>query len=809
MKGKVLAFIALLAGVGVANAAVRNENNIVRNTVQQVKVKSTPERVARTATPSVVSRNTPTQTTTQRTTVSSRTARTVAQPIANRQTKSVSITRNKGAARVAPQQKQTTVRSATVASNAGANLGTGYTACRDAYFTCMDQFCGAADDTYRRCICSSKLTEIQSRERALSQTEGQLQDFQNLNLAVIDKTAGEVGAMLSATAGEIAQSNAKDKSDSAKQLSGISDVLSKTKTQSLSTQGTLDIAGDINAIWSTTDLTGGTNISNLTGEALYNAVHAQCSEMVSDACPDAATKTMVVSAYGMYIENDCSLLINGLDKKLTAANTSVRNTEYEMGDIRLENYNAHNSTSINDCIAQVRSDITSNVACGADYIHCLDVTGRYLNYETGTPIYTSKFFELNNLTSLSGDLLTNQANRVTLARLQGMRNFAERGLDTCRDISDDVWDEFLRQAITEIHQGQQARIRQVKDECLDVVNKCYDEQNQQLKDFTNTDETLLLGSRLELSEKMCQEKLDACSNVYGGGTNGLNALLVAMHDIISQQIAQQCVSVLQNYLQDLCTPPSNDTLHAYPYGCRMYEPTDLEKKLTQYAQQTCVRPSVSSQTSELPHTVLQDIRTVNDQIKVDMAKELSQECARQDGKWISYKETSNITTSKNFYNNTSASQQWGICTAVLGATCEITTIEPKENRANVAEAKNNQDGACVPSKCYDGYVINEDGTKCVPKDGTSCDTTDDKGTTIYGEIQNGECVSCAVINCCGDTYKSAKSKPSCKFSDTTKTCQCLCSNNTEPTQKPVSSGNGLLQPVWYACKAATVTPELH
>ena len=524
--------------------------------------------------------------------------------------------------------------------------------------------------------------------------------------------------------------------------------------------------------------------------------------MVSDACPDAATKTMVVSAYGMYIENDCSVLINGLGKKLTAANTSVRNTEYKMGDIRLKNYNAHNSTSINDCIAQVRSDITSNVACGADYIHCLDVTGRYLNYETGAPIYTSKFFELNNLTSLSGDLLTNQANRVTLARLQGMRNFAERGLDTCRDISDDVWDEFLRQAITEIHQGQQARIRQVKDECLDVVNKCDDEQNQQLKDFTNTDETLLLGSRLELSEKMCQEKLDACSNVYGGGTDGLNALLVAMHDIISQQIAQQCVSVLQNYLQDLCTPPSNDTLHAYPYGCRMYEPADLETKLMQYAQQTCVRPSVSSQTSDLPHTVLQDIRTVNDQIKVDMAKELSQECDRQDGKWISYKETSNITTSNNFYNDTSASQQWGICTVVLGATCK-----PENPPEEVVEFKYNQDGACVPSKCKENYVINEDGTKCVEKDGTHCTITiGDTDTKIDGEIQNGECVSCADLNCCGDTYKSAQSKPSCKFSKTTETCQCLCSDDTEPTPKPVSSGNGLQQLLWHACPVEAVTP---
>ena len=209
--------------------------------------------------------------------------------------------------------------------------------------------------------------------------------------------------MTSATTGELIQSATKDNSASTLQLAGISEVLSKTKNKSLSTQGTLDIAGNINEIWSTTDLAGGTNIANLTGEALYNAVHAQCSQMVIDKCPDQSTQTMVVSAYGMYIENDCSLLISQLDKKLTNANATIRESEREMNLARLENYNAHNSTHINDCIAQVRADITADTACGTDYVHCLDITGRYLNIETGEPIYSPNFYQLESQVSLSGD----------------------------------------------------------------------------------------------------------------------------------------------------------------------------------------------------------------------------------------------------------------------------------------------------------------------------------------------------------------------------------------------------------------------
>lgn len=469
-----------------------------------------------------------------------------------------------------------TARAAASSQTATLVLGDGYNQCRDAYFTCMDQFCAAADDTYRRCICSSRIDEIKNKEIALENTKQQLLDFADLNLDIISKSGSEVKAMLSASTGEATAENTKDTSDSAKSLNGISDILNQTKSNALSSGGKLDIAGDINSIWGQTDLAGGSDLATMSGDKLYNQVHTQCeAAFIDNVCSKKTTLNMVVSAYGMYIENDCNALASNLEKQNKNVQTSIKSAGNEMQNARLENYDAHNSTSINDCIAQVRKDITADTACGENYVHCLDITGQYLNITDGAPIYTENFYQLENMTSLDGDILTNQTNHLLVEILQSKKNYAARGLDTCRDLSEQVWQEFMRQAIAEIYQGQQSAVRKVKDECIDVVNSCYDEQLKNLKDFSNIKEQLLLGQRVELSESMCKSKLDTCSNLYGGGPDGLEELLVSAQNTNTMRIADNCKKTLLDYAKELCSPRASDTAHTYPYACRMYRPGEL------------------------------------------------------------------------------------------------------------------------------------------------------------------------------------------------------------------------------------------
>ena len=54
----------------------------------------------------------------------------------------------------------------------------------------------------------------------------------------------------------------------------------------------------------------------------------------------------------------------------------------------------------------------------------------------------------------------------------------------------------------------------------------------------------------------------------------MQELLSTMADITTQKIAQNCFATLQEYARDLCAVPSSDSLHSYPYACRVYAPSE-------------------------------------------------------------------------------------------------------------------------------------------------------------------------------------------------------------------------------------------
>ena len=525
-------------------------------------------------------------------------------------------------------------------------IGGGYAGCRDAYATCMDQFCATANDKYRRCFCSSRFSDFSDTEAALDQAKTLLMKFEDNNLNAVDKTAAEVNAMYSATVGEAAIKN--DTSGAADILNQIGDLLSgktkttkTTKTVSSYSLGSLNLdslntSGDLDDIWSGggtsysgsifTSRGSNVNLAELEGESLYNESNKQCIAMVSDSCSSDAVLQMARSSYNIMITQDCNAYEKSIDSKKEAVKQTVRTAEKYLREARLEEYRAHNSADINECIGKVKTALLADTACGVNYKRCMDYTGAYINPTTGAVNYTPRLFELTDVIKLDGVNNYNQdvlkQNKQFNEFLDTKRVYATTALDSCRDIADTVWEEFKRSALIEIAQAQDEKIEEVKMSCVSTMAQCYDKQTSSLKEFDNTTAQNAGVASVVAARAMCQDKVIACASLYGdtsgcsfdgngkltSTTNptsrcGLEALLNFVDTVDTTRMTEACDTVIDNYLKELCTP-SGDGKYGYPYKCRTVAlgtsedvnsetTTSLYGVLGRYVKTNCSAPTSS------------------------------------------------------------------------------------------------------------------------------------------------------------------------------------------------------------------------
>lgn len=675
--------------------------------------------VSRTATTAQRRTTTSARTATTTNTVSSRNARTAVTPVGASRSGAVARTGVMGAMRAAYAPTTTSARSATTVNASRAavaratavfddvsKIGGGYATCREAYSTCMDQFCAKANDTYRRCFCSSKFTEFRDTEAALDEAKNLLAQFENNNLNAVDKTAAEVNAMYTATEGERAIKN--DTSGAAAMLSEIGDLLSGKRKVSASSNSTslgvldLDFSTDMDDIWSGGDASSifssssGTDLSQLEGQALYTQAQKQCLSLMNDACENNAVMTMAKSSYNILISQDCNAYEKKVNSQRETIKQTVRTAEKYLRDARLEEYRSHNSADVNECIAKVKSAITADTACGANYKKCLDYTGAYVDANTGEPIYSPRLFELENLITLDGangntDVLSQNGKFNSF--LETRKMFATTALDSCRDISTTVWQEFKRSALIEIAQAQSAKIEEVKMSCVSTMADCYDTQTNALKDFDTTTASAAGAVSAYAAKAMCQDKVTACAALYGNNTScqfdgngkltsdaascGIKSLLAFVDNVDTVRVAEGCATAIDNYVKQLCTPSTGD--QGYPWNCRRYGQAQLRSVIENYALQNCKDPTKdSTQFSELPDRVKQQVTQAISDVQEELDDLLADACESLDGFWTDADDDGKLLTA--FYSTTFGKSEEPTGNAALSGRC----VENSERTACLA-----------------------------------------------------------------------------------------------------------------------------
>lgn len=558
---------------------------------------------------------------------------------------------------------------ATAVFNDISKIGGGYAQCRDSYATCMDQFCANANDTFRRCYCSDKFSQFQETEAVFDKVKTLLQQFEDNNLNAVDKTAAEVNAMYTATVGEAAIK--KDVSGAQSILNEIGDLLSgKKKVAEEKKSTSLDISslttgfivdmddlwggGSVDSIFGGGSNRGGPNMTEMSGQQLYNESNKQCLEIIGDSCSSNAILNMATSSYSLMITQDCNLYEKKLDTQRQAIMNTVREAEKMLRDARLEEYRAHNSADVNECISKVRSAMLQDTACGSDYKRCLDYSGQYINQTTGEAIYSPLLFKLTemiNLYSSANDSFGDVLNKNPEFNefLDSKRMFANTALDSCRDIADTVWTEFKRSAIIEIAQAQDEKIEEVKSSCVDTMGECYDKQSGALKSFDTTSAQSSGALAANAARAMCSDKVAACAALYGNGANcsfddqgrilnatqcGLTELLNYVATVDSSKIAEGCADAMANYAREICAPASSDASHQYPWGCRNITPVELAKNFDARAGVYC---NVTNTDGTLNNTLIDPDTTVTrlvDTIYAEVGTMLADECDKVGGLWV-------------------------------------------------------------------------------------------------------------------------------------------------------------------------------
>ncbi len=714
-----------------------------------------------------------------------------AQSVDRNVVKSRSATTNSGktAARAAVRntttnQQKTVARSATKARatavfNDVSKIGGGYTDCHDSYSTCMDQFCANANDTYRRCFCSDKFTEFRDTSDSLDKAISMLAEFQDNNLNAVDKTAAEVNAMYTASAGEAAIK--RDTSASQKLLDSIDKLLSGKKStpsfnrnNSSTSLGVLDLSGFATTtgddIWGGSSSifdnngAGNANLSEMEGKELYTNANKQCVEVTRSACPNDAMFNLARSAYSILITQDCNVYEKSINAKKESVKETVRTAEKYLREARLEEYRAHNSADVNACLAKVEAALKEPTACGPDYEKCLDYTGKYINTVTGDPIYSQALFEMNNLIVLNGtstDVLS--ANKDFNKFLEEKKIYATSALDSCRDISDTVWYEFKRAALIQIAQAQDTKIQAVKDSCVATIRECYDKQTGDLNELDTTSFSATGAISAVAARGMCYERVMACAALYGdqdgcsyddrskkltpvpGKKCGLQSLLTFVDTVDAVKVAEGCEVSLSKYAHELCDPVTSaddeDETVVYPMGCANMSRQELRAAMEERARLFCATDLVMNDKSNtIGDSSAFNLEVVNRVIK-DIFDELnlafSVGCEAMGGKWLTYGAT--YTPSAEDLNPEFYRKYYGVS---VNKASQIANLHKKRK----GEANGDQ-GWCivdtmVKARCLEQGSLaryDEDMNDCILSDGwysSKC--------TALGGTYNGS--SCEITN---------------------------------------------------------------
>ena len=427
-------------------------------------------------------------------------------------------------------------------------LNRNYSACKDVYYECMDEFCANKDSQLKRCACSSRISEFDRTKRQLDKVEDKMLDFSQ-RLLTVNMDKEDAAALSVATEGELAF-NQKDTSASKKLLDQIAKKLNTSFDSSNFDTGpnALSWSLNIDAAFDSVDSMMGAATTSKTGTALYGAALPICREMAKEVCSDEEL-TIAENGYMVAIEQDCNTVAKTYETQVEQAREKVREGGALLDISRLDIYQKRNSDDILACKKKMLDKLYDTTVCGDGLGKCLDTSGRYIDPSTGAAFLTVNLVELGGLISRpTGDETWSSApgNQVFVSYLNSKKKYLTPAMENCQDIADIVWTGFIEDALAQIKLAQESKLEDMRQSCTKLTTQCLTETSQSLADFDARALSIFGVAADKTVNAMCAEVKNACTALLessGGGTDWVGGITEIATDMTYETILQTCREV--------------------------------------------------------------------------------------------------------------------------------------------------------------------------------------------------------------------------------------------------------------------------
>lgn len=403
--------------------------------------------------------------------------------------------------------------------------------CYDAYYGCMDQFCAGESIILSMpdepvtldggtCVCSDQHNDLKSK---ISDMNDKLVNANTMQTVDVEKI--KAGAKADIVFGTGRQYDAKG--------NVITLAQKDAKAQQ---QATL-------SLWDTpTEAPDETDLSNMTGTALFNSADNLCQQRMPDGCDNdyQTLKTL----YQTQVKSDCTALSNAVVQKSTQVDTIFAGAQKAVRDAQLAANEDVNEYDRGTCMVNFKKCMQGPDACGSDWINCVSATANVQAQAVRSTAVRSTIAKPTTDAQF-------QISDATQTILNSKRTICESVLDKCMANRDYVWTDFLKEAAPDLKTAELTAESNKRQSCLPDIAACI--KNACEQDIASTGKATMAAcmAQPEMARSFCKTVLDPCEAMTAV-SGGDSMIWQSVKDALAASQVDVCTTEVKDCFTKTC-----------------------------------------------------------------------------------------------------------------------------------------------------------------------------------------------------------------------------------------------------------------